>query len=159
MPLAPVPYYRLSVPNISSEDALCLKGVWCLVTLSFELKGSKVKRIRLNVINELKESASVSYTPPSQDFKIKRVLIECTNSLLGPILIYRSTPHSVCANFDDLTTGKIAEDDKVVAKNKIFIPPRMIHAPLGQPSLLGSAFCAKTNATPFMPNKLPLSHS
>lgn len=118
-----------------------------------------MKRIRLHVINEFKESASINFTPASQDFKIKRVIIECSNSLFGPVLIYRSTPQTISVNFDDLTTAKIAEDDKVVAKNKIFIPPRMMHAPLGQPSLLGSAFCAKTNATPFTPTKFPISHS
>lgn len=51
--------------------------------------------------------------------------------MLGPMLIYRSTPHSICTSFDDLTTSKIAEDDKVMAKNKIYLTPKMLHAPLG----------------------------
>ena len=118
-----------------------------------------MKRIRINALNDLKESASVSYSPLPLDFKLIRVVINCTCSLLGPLLIYPSTSHSVIKSINELTPIKIADGDEAALKNKIFLTPRLLMASRGQRSLLGSATFSENSSTPFTPDTFPLSQS
>ncbi len=45
------PRYRVTVSKLSSDLGIHVRGVWCMVTLAFEMKGGKVKRVKLTLLN------------------------------------------------------------------------------------------------------------